>query len=89
MGKLNVTIIDAVGNISQRAAIPDDVPIGKIIEKVVRMMNLPTTDPSGAVLSYKFQHKNSGKQLDEKDTLAGFGVNDGDVLRLMPEITAG
>lgn len=89
MGKVKVTIIDSVGNMSQSANVPDDIAIGRVIGKFIQMMNMPTTDPSGALMSYKVQHKNSGKQFNDTDTLAQHGVKDGDVLRLLPEITAG
>ena len=45
--------------------------------------------PDGAPLSYKFHHKNSGRQIQDAQTLAEAQVRDGDVLRLQPEITAG
>ena len=89
MGKLNVTVIDATGNKSQNATLPDDAPVGRIIGKLVQMMNLPVTDPGGGQMSYKFQHKASGMQLIDEQTLSDAGVQDGDVLRLMPEVTAG
>jgi len=40
-------------------------------------------------MSYKFHHKGSGRQLLDSDTLASALVQDGDILRLQPEITAG
>ena len=89
MGKVNVTIIDATGNKSQNVTLPDDAPIGRIIGKLVQMMNLPVTDPGGGQMSYKFNHKQSGMQLVDEQTLIDAGVKDGDVLRLMPEVTAG
>lgn len=89
MGKINVTVIDATGNKSQNATLPDDAPVGRIIGKLVQMMNLPVTDPGGGQMSYKFQHKASGMQLVDEQTLTDAGVQDGDVLRLMPEVTAG
>jgi hypothetical protein len=41
------------------------------------------------MMSYKFHHKRSGRQLLDTDTLAASGVEEGDILRLQPEITAG
>ena len=52
-------------------------------------MNLPKNSPDGQLLSYKFHHRASGRQLLDEETLAGAGVQQGDVLRLQPEITAG
>ncbi len=89
MGKVTVTIMDTTGTKEQKASLPDDAPVRRIIAKLVQMMNLPTTGPDGQPLSYKFHHKASGKQLADDQTLADSGVKDGDVLRLQPEITAG
>jgi uncharacterized ubiquitin-like protein YukD len=89
MGKVNVVIMDTTGSKEQKASLPDDAPVGRIIAKLVQMMSLPVTGPDGQPLSYKFHHKASGKQLSEDQTLADAEVKDGDVLRLQPEITAG
>jgi hypothetical protein len=40
-------------------------------------------------MSYKFHHKASGRQLLDSQSLQAAEVQDGDVLRLQPEITAG
>lgn len=89
MAKVNVTIIDVTGNKEQQAALPDDAPVRRIIAKLVQMMELPATGPDGQPMSYKFIHKTSGKQLSNDQTLSQANVQDGDVLRLQPEITAG
>jgi len=89
MGKVTVTIMDTTGTKEQKASLPDDAPVRRIIAKLVQMMNLPSTGPDGQPLSYKFHHKASGKQLADDQTLSDSEVKDGDVLRLQPEITAG
>ncbi|MND01191.1 hypothetical protein D3C83_200850 [compost metagenome] len=52
-------------------------------------MNLPRQSPDGQMMSYKFHHKASGRQLLDTQTLVSADVRNGDVLRLQPEITAG
>lgn len=89
MGKVNVVIMDTTGTKEQKASLPDDAPVRRIVSKLVQMMSLPVTGPDGQPLSYKFHHKASGKQLADEQTLGEAGVADGDVLRLQPEITAG
>jgi len=89
MGKVTVTVLDATGSKEQKASLPDDAPVRRIIAKLIEMMKLPSTGPDGQPMSYKFHHKASGKQLTDDQTLADAGVKDGDVLRLQPEITAG
>jgi len=88
MGKLSVTIVDVTGQKEQKADVPDDQPIRRIIQKLITMMKLPVSSPDGQTQSYKFIHKSTGKELDEAKTLKDEGVKDGDVLRMQPEITA-
>lgn len=89
MGKITVTVIDVTGNKEQQASLPDDAAVRRIITKLVQMMDLPTVGPDGAPLSYRFRHKATGKELGDDQTLGEAGVQEGDVLRLEPELTAG
>ena len=89
MGKLNVIIADTTGNKEQKVGLPDDIKCGIIMVKLVEKVKLPSVGPDGNMISYKFVHKASGRQLLETQTLREAGVKDGDVLRLQPEITAG
>ena len=89
MGMVTVEIVDSTGNKHQTAELPDDAPVDRIMAVLIDWMSLPRNSPDGALMSYKFHHKASGKQLQEEQTLASAGVKDGDVLRVVPEITAG
>jgi hypothetical protein len=89
MAKINVVVVDATGSKEQEAAVPDDVEIGKIIDKLIEIMHLPAVNPSGIPITYRFLHKPTGRQLRDDLTLAQSEVNEGDLLRLLPEITAG
>ncbi len=89
MPAIDVTIIDATGSKERDASVPDDAPVVRIIARLVEMMQLPLSGPDGQPLAYKFHHRATGRQLREDETLAAAGVSSGDVLRLVPEITAG
>ena len=89
MASINVTVFDSTENKRVPAELPDDAPVNKIIAILIDKLRLPRTGPDGAPLSYKFHHKNSGRQIQDAQTLAESGVKDGDILRLQPEITAG
>jgi uncharacterized ubiquitin-like protein YukD len=89
MATINVTVYDSTENKRVPVELPDDAPCNKIIVVLIQKLRLPTNGPDGAPLSYKFHHKNSGKQIQDLQTLAEAGVRDGDILRLQPEITAG
>lgn len=89
MAMINVQVWDATGNKRQEVELPDDAAVNRILAVLLDKMQLPQSAPDGQPLSYKFHHKRSGKQLLDEQCLADVGVQDGDVLRLNPEITAG
>jgi hypothetical protein len=89
MSTLSLTITDATGSREQAATVPADAPSIRVIAKLIELMQLPLTGPDGQPLSYKFHHRATGRQLRDDDTLAQAGISNGDVLRLVAEITAG
>ena len=86
---MDITVVDATGNKTEEASVPGDAASGRIIAKLVELMSLPPVGPDNQPLSYKFHHKQSGRQIDDNESLEQAGVKDGDVLRLVAEITAG
>ena len=89
MANITVTVYDSTENKRVPVELPDDAPANRIIAVLVEKLQLPPNGPDGAPLSYKFHHKNSGRQIQDAQTLADAAVKDGDILRLQPEITAG
>jgi uncharacterized ubiquitin-like protein YukD len=89
MAYIKVTVFDSTENKRVPAELPDDAPCNKIVSVLVQKLQLPTNGPDGAPLSYKFHHKNSGRQIQDSQTLGDADVKEGDILRLQPEITAG
>ena len=89
MGMITIQVWDATGNKRRTVELPDDAPINRIIAVLVDRMNLPRNSPDGQLMSYKFHHKSTGRQLLDDQTLADAGVKDMDVVRLQAEITAG
>lgn len=89
MPSIEVTVYDSTENKRVPVELPDDAPANKLISVLVDKLKLPRNGPDGAPLSYKFHHKNSGKQIQDTQSLATAGVTAGDILRLQPEITAG
>lgn len=86
---ITVEVWDATGNKKLSASLPKDSPVNRILVLLVDRMNLPRHSPDGQLMSYRFHHKASGRQLLDEETLADAGVREGDVLRIQPEITAG
>jgi len=89
MGLITVDVWDATGNKKRTVEMPDDAPLKRIRAVLIERMSFPQHGPDGQLLSYKCQHRTTGKQLLDDQTLADAGVKEGDVLRLLPEITAG
>lgn len=89
MADIDIVITDATGARKQEATVPDNVPSVRIIAKLVEVLNLPLVAPDGQPMSYKFHHIQSARQLLDSQSLADSQVGAGDVLRLVPEITAG
>ena len=89
MSYMTIEIWDATGNKRQVVSLPSDATVDRVIAVLVDKMSLPRHSPDGQLMSYKFHHKASGRQLLEEATLESSGVREGDVLRLQPEITAG
>jgi uncharacterized ubiquitin-like protein YukD len=89
MGLLTVEVWDATGNKRQSVEMPDDAPVNRLLIVIVEKLNFPINAPDGQPLSYKLHHRASGKQLLDDQKLSDVGVKNGDVLRLLPEITAG
>ncbi len=86
---MDLTVVDATGNKTEEVTVPENVAAGRIVGKLVELLQLPVSGPDGQPLSYKFHHKQSGRQINDDETLADAGVADDDVLRLVAEITAG
>jgi WXG100 protein secretion system (Wss), protein YukD len=86
---VDIVVVDATGNKTEEATVPPSVASGRIVARLVELMELPVSGPDGQPLSYKFHHKQSGRQVADEETLEEAGVRQGDVLRLVAEITAG
>lgn len=85
---MKVTILDHTGAKRTPADLPDEVPMRQLIPALVTKMSLPTMQ-SGQPVTYELDHKRSGKRLGENDTLKGAGVQDDDILTLLPKVIAG
>ena len=66
---MDLTVVDATGNKTEEVSVPEDVAAGRIVGKLVELLQLPVSGPDGQPLSYKFHHKPSGHQIQENETL--------------------
>lgn len=89
MAEIEIRVEDAAGTRKFEVTLPDDAPLARIAAKLVDVMKMPMTAPTGEPMSYKFLHKETSRQLRDDASLQSSGVRGGDTLRLVPEITAG
>ena len=68
MNNLTIEVWDATGNKKQLVELPSDAPVNRVIAVLVEKMNLPRYSPDGQLMSYKFHHKASGRQLLDDQT---------------------
>jgi hypothetical protein len=86
---ISVEVWDVTGSRRQPVELPDDAPVERLLVILVERLSMPRQGPDGQLISYKFQQRSTGKQLLDERTLRQEGIQNGDVLRLQPEITAG
>jgi|TARA_B110000503_G_scaffold124820_1_gene191744 hypothetical protein len=89
MATISVFVTDATGGRRDEVEMPDDQPNIRVIAALVQTLGLPLVGPDGQPMSYRFHHTETQSQLRDDSTLSQSGVNSGDTLRLVPEITAG
>jgi len=82
-------VSDISGSRVNEVEAPDDVAVNRLLVVLIERLNLPLNSPDGQLMSYKLHHRRSSSQLLDHQTLAQAGVQNGDELRLQPEITAG
>lgn len=88
MAIIKVIIWDPTGSKKNTVELPNDVPMRRLIPALVSKMGLPTSQ-GGNPITYRLDHRDSGKRLQDDDSLEKAGVKDEDILNLFPEVTAG
>ena len=88
MANIKVIIYDPTGSKKTPVELPGDVPMRRLIPALVSKMGLPTTQGANPI-TYRLDHRASGKRLGDDDTLEDANVSEEDILSLFPEVTAG
>jgi len=82
MPKLRVTIVDEVRDRRLKVDLPDDAAMEKLLPALAKKLGLPATDPAGQPIAYRLTHEATGRALGGGQSLASFGVREGETLRL-------
>lgn len=85
---MRVTVMDHTNNKKVQVELPANVPMERLLPVLAARMQLPLQQ-NGQPIIYRFDHDRTGRRLDDKDTLETAEVQRDDLLRLLPEITAG
>ncbi len=88
MASVKVIIYDPTGSKKTPVELPGNVPMRRLIPALVSKMGLPTSQ-GGNPITYRLDHRDSGKRLGDDTSLDDAGVKDDDILSLFPEVTAG
>lgn len=88
MASIKVIIYDPTGSKKTPVELPADVPMRRLIPALVTKMGLPTSQ-GGNPITYRLDHRSSGKRISEDQSLSDAGVANDDILSLFPEVTAG
>jgi hypothetical protein len=89
MDNITIEVWDTTGNKKQLVEVPGDAQINRVIAVLVDRMGLPRRSPDNQLMSYRLHHRATGRQLLDSETLTAAQVQNGDILRLQAEITAG
>lgn len=89
MSMIKMRVSDISGSRVNEVEAPDDVAVNRLLVVLIERLNLPLNSPDGQLMSYKLHHRRTSSQLLDNQTLEQAGVQNGDELRLQPEITAG
>jgi hypothetical protein len=88
MASIKVICYDPTGSKKTPVELPSDVPMRRLIPALVTKMGLPTQQGANPI-TYRLDHRDSGKRLSDDETLSQAGVKEDDILSLFPEVTAG
>jgi hypothetical protein len=88
MASIKVIVYDPTGSKKTPVELPGDVPMRRLIPALVTKMGLPTQQGANPI-TYRLDHRGTGKRLADDDTLSQAGVKEDDILSLFPEVTAG
>jgi hypothetical protein len=88
MASTKVIIYDPTGSKKTPVELPDDVPMRRLVPALVTKMGLTTTQGANPI-TYRLDHRSSGRRLGDEESLSDAGVKEDDILSLFPEVTAG
>ncbi len=84
---IQVMLEDHTGNKRHQVKMAETAQVEKLIPATVTALGLPMTDQAGRPMTYHLSYQ--GRRLQEEETLDSVGIEPGETLTLVPEMTAG
>lgn len=84
MGTIRVTLADHTGARKIESELPDDRPVSELIPTIVNQLGYSGAEH--AEMRWVIQHRESGRRLDERQTLAECEIRPNEHLLALPEV---
>jgi hypothetical protein len=88
MARVRVALVDQLRGTKTQVEVPDNVPMNRLIPALVGRLGLPT-DQDGQPVTYRLDNRDTGERIGDTQTLSEANVQEGTILALFPEVTAG
>ncbi len=88
MASLRVVIQNHTQSKKTTVELPRNIPMSRLLPALATRMQLPLQQ-DGRSMVYQLDHRRTGRRLDDEDTLESAGVQEDDLLGLLPEVIAG
>lgn len=88
MPRVRIALMDHLRGTKTQVEVPDNVPMNRLIPALVAKLGLPT-EQGGQPVTYRLDNRDTGERIADQHTLAEGRVQNGSVLALFPEVTAG
>ena len=88
MARVRVALVDHLRGTKTHVEVPNDVPMNRLVPALVSRLGLPA-DQDGQPVTYRLDNRDTGMRIGDSQTLAEAEVQDGTILALFPEVTAG
>jgi hypothetical protein len=89
--RARVSIIDQTKGTKYTVLLPTDAKTGQVLPQLIKQLKMPPEGPGGAPVRYDLTLEAGGGlvRLEDDQTLAEAGVQNGAILRLTPRMEAG
>lgn len=84
---IQVLLADHTGNRNYEAKLSESAVVGDLLPAIITALELRIIDDAGRQITYHLGHNN--RRLRENETLETAGVATGDIITIVPEMTAG